>query len=179
MIAAIFPAVALGGFAYWAYRRGYNSAREDIPPVSNNTSTNLPSNVTEALGWPYWYGKGTPSTPWSDGKNGVDCSGFVQMALVRMGSLSATYSDRGAAALADDSDPIPVGSQQPGDMAYYPGHVALVASYPGSDGHSMVMCASGKATTLGNVENDKVKLYNTALYRGDFSTYMRLKPGKS
>lgn len=144
--------------------------------ASDTSECSLPANVLASLGWPYFFGKGTPATKWSDGPNGVDCSGYAQMVLVKLGLLSATAGDRGAAALADDSDPIAVGEQRAGDMAYYPGHVMIVAGNPGSDGHSPVIGASGgDKLTLGNNPNAKVKLFDSALYRGDFVTYMRLK----
>ena len=170
------PPVALIGLAYWAYSRGANSAKENVAATNDTTDSELSDSVMEALGWPYWFGKGAPSTPWSDGPNGVDCSGFVQMALVRLWLLSAKAGDRGAATLADESDPIAVGDQKPGDIAFYPGHVMLVAGYPGADGHSPVMGASGgRSYTLGNDENAKVKYFDSGLYRDDFVTYMRLK----
>ncbi len=182
-LAIMAAPLSLFGLALWAYRRGMNSATEDTSAMSDSDATkqsDLPSNVLESLGWPYYFGKGSPSTPWTDGPSGVDCSGFVQMALVRLGKLSPTYGDRGSAALADDSDPIEVGQQEPGDIAYYPGHVMLVASKPDkSTGHSAVIGASGgTSTTLGTNPEARVKMFSSAKYRKDFVTYMRLKEGK-
>lgn len=175
---ALIPLVALVSVAYWAYSRGVNSAKEDMKSTDNTYISDLPSDVLSSIGWPYYYGKGSPSTPWDDGKNGVDCSGYAQMVLVKLGKLSKSASDRGASKLADDSNPVSVGSQKTGDLAYYPGHVMVVAGPPGADGHSPVIGASGgNALTLGNDPNAKIKLFSTAKYRNDFVTYMRLKNG--
>ena len=166
--------IGIGAFAIYAFYRGANSDTESIPQMSTTTGTTLPADVMASLGWPYFFGKGGPSTPWLDGANGVDCSGYAQMVLVRLGILKATDSDRGARALADAFKPVAVGMQKIGDLAYYPGHVMVVAGPPGSDGHSPVIGASGGTeTTLGNNVNAKVKLFSTGKYRPDFVTYMR------
>ena len=185
------PLLGLGGVALlyvvvtnWG--RDANSAVELVPEVQNEWDlADIDPRLIQAIGWPYYYGKGGPSTPWPmDGKPvQVDCSGFAQMALVRLGKLSATAPDRSSAQLAADSDPVEVGEQQLGDLAYYPGHVAVVASAPGPSGHSKVLSASGGGrTTLGNDPNARVKVFSSALYRGTyplnkdgFVTYMRLK----
>lgn len=170
------PPVALLGLAYWAFSRGANSAKEDMGSSNNTSGASLSPDIMSSLGWPYYFGKGSPATKWADGKNGVDCSGYAQMVLVRLGKLVSTAGDRGAASLADDSNPVEIGDQQAGDLAYYPGHVMVVAGPPGSDGHSPVIGASGgRSYTLGNDPNAKVKYFDTALYRDDFVTYMRLK----
>lgn len=160
------------------------SVREDIEPYGGNavyqgidTYPELGDLIAEADGWTYWYGRGAPSTPWMDGAAGVDCNGFVQMALVRLGILSAAAPDRSARAMADACDPVPLGEQRAGDLAYYPGHTMLVAGPPGADGHSPVIGASGgRSTTKGDNPSARVKLFPTGAYRGDFATYMRLKP---
>lgn len=177
---ALAVGVPVGLLWWWAHDRGDGSELEDVEGEAVNGSTLIESSIraklSDAIGWPYFFGKGSPSTPWEDGPEGVDCSGFVQMALVRLGKLASTASDRGAATLADDSDPIAVGSQRAGDLAYYPGHVVLVVGSPGADGHSPVMSASGgTSTTFGDDPNARVKVFSTAEYRSDFVTYMRLR----
>lgn len=158
--------------AWWVTNRGDGSEREDRLPSDRSA----PDELEDSLGWPYSFGGGAPSTAWSKGWDGVDCAGYAQMALVRLGLLSSSASDRGARSLADDSDPLEVGEQEPGDLAYYPGHVMIVVSDPGSDGHSAVMGASGGTSiTFGDDPNAKVKAFSSALYRGDFVTYMRLR----
>ena len=172
----IFAIVALLAGATWAFRRGWNSAREDVFDTALNTDlVTLPDAIMSSLNWTYFYGSGSPSTPWSEGGAGVDCSGYAQMVLVKLGKLLSTATDRGALDLANASNPVAVGSQTVGDMAYYPGHVVIVASEPGKDGHSMVIGARGNPWDFGNNPDSKVKLYSSALYRSDFSTYMRLK----
>lgn len=134
--------------------------------------------VSDAYGWPYYWGKGAPSTPWTDGPQGVDCSGFVCMALVRLGKMSASTGDLSSRAIADRSDPVAVGNQRPGDIAYYPGHVMLVVGQPSDDydGHSAVMGASGgRSSTLGNDPNARVKVFPAGNYRSDFVTYGRFR----
>jgi len=165
-----------GGLAFYEYMRGRASLREDIDPATELPVGDLEAVVDTSLGWPYSYGKGSPGTPWSDGVNGVDCSGYVQMALVEIGYLDSSATDRSAAELADGSDPVALGDQQPGDIAYYPGHVMLVCGPPGEDGHSPVIGASGgTSSTHGDDPKAYVKVFDTGAYRGDFVTYMRLK----
>ena len=172
---ALILGVPLALVGWYVWNRGDNSAQDDTGPLSASQGAAAAGTLSGAIGWPYYFGRGAPSTPWDDGPLGVDCSGFAQMALVRLGILSSDATDRGARTLADDSDPVDVGSQSPGDLAYYPGHVAVVVGYPGTDGHSSVMCASGHATTFGDVEGEQVNVYSSALYRSDFVTYMRLR----
>lgn len=159
-------------------RGGTGSAREDSRPTASGAAglDGDAAELADSIGWPYWYGAGTPATPWADGAGGVDCSGYAQMALVRLGLLDPSAPDRSAASLADDSDPLEVGEQRPGDLAYYPGHVMVVASSPGGDGHSAVIGASGgHVYTFGNDPDARVKVFDSALYRDDFVTYMRLR----
>jgi len=166
-------AAAAAGGAWYVRQRGANSQREDM---AENQSVVCDPTLSTALGWPYWFGKGSPATVWESGANGVDCSGFAQMALVQLNRLSSSAADRGARTLADDSDPIELGQQQIGDLAYYPGHVMVVAGTPGPDGHSPVIGASGgTSSTMGNDENARVKLFSSGKYRSDFVTYMRLR----
>jgi cell wall-associated NlpC family hydrolase len=174
---ALILGIPVGLLASYLRERGYSSADADMRDVTGSTGylQDGAAVLADAIGWPYWYGQGSPATPWADGKNGVDCSGFAQMALVRMGLLASSAPDRGARSLADDSDPVAIGEQRPGDLAYYPGHVVVVVSRPGADGHSAILSASGHAYDLGNNPDARVKLYSTAAYRSDFSTYMRLR----
>tara|TARA_R110000868_G_scaffold50318_2_gene160911 strand:- start:317 stop:850 length:534 start_codon:yes stop_codon:yes gene_type:complete len=164
-------AAAAAGGAWWVRQRGANSAREDM---SEDLSVNCDPVLATALGWPYWFGKGSPATPWESGAEGVDCSGFAQMALVKLNLLSSSAPDRGARTLADQSEPIEIGQQQIGDLAYYPGHVMVVAGRAGVDGHSPVIGASGGGEfDLGNNPNARIKLFPTALYNTEFVCYMR------
>lgn len=173
--------VLAGGAVVWYYfdamADNQNSAEGmDTEVLTGSAASAVAGELADAIGWPYWYGQGGPSTPWANGSRGVDCSGFAQMALVRLGLLSSSAPDRSASALAYACDAVAVGEQVPGDLAYYPGHVAVVVGDPDLDGHSAVMSADGHATTRGDVASEHVKVHSTARYRGDFVTYMRLKP---
>jgi len=185
MPAAVFPALLLGGVAVYAYLRGRDEAddstREDDDEVTEYEGVTiydaLDDLIDTSLGWPYAWGGGSPSTPWTDGARGVDCSGYVQMCLVLLGILSDTSTRTNSLGLANGSDAVPVGQQRVGDFAYYPGHVMLVAGPPGPDGHSAVIGASGgDSSTHGDDPNARVKLFrNAATYRGDFVCYARIK----
>lgn len=171
------PILAIGGAAlaawWWKRTADDNSAKED---QAEQISSTCDPQLATALGWPYWYGEGSPSTPWEAGPQGVDCSGFAQMALVRLNLLASSAADRSALGLANGSDPIEVGLQQVGDLAYYPGHVMVVCAPPGADGHSPVIGSSGGyTTTKGDDPNARVKLFGSARYRDDFVTYCRLR----
>ena len=173
---AVILGVPLALLAWYVRARGDGSEREDESELGEGTAAAAADELADSLGWPYFFGGGSPATPWSEGSEGVDCAGYAQIALVHLGLLSSSAPDRGAASLADDSNPIDVGDQEPGDLAYYPGHVMVVISYPGSNGHSKVMGASGgTATTFGDDPGAYVKAFDSALYRGDFVTYMRLR----
>ena len=166
-------AAAATGAAWYVRQRGANSAREDM---AEDLSVTCDPVLATALGWPYWFGKGSPSTPWESGNQVVDCSGFAQMALVKLNLLSSSAADRGARTLADQSDPVELGQQRIGDLAYYPGHVMVVCGRAGPDGHSPVIGASGGGQfDLGNNPNARIKLFSTALYNSEFVTYMRLR----
>lgn len=145
------------------------------------------AKVGALLGAGYRWGGGTPSTTIAEAvETGVDCAGSVQVAEVALGNLSPSAPDRGAVDLANASDPVPVGSQRPGDIAVYRRrHVMLVVSYPRADigDHSHVFGASGGDQTTqgydpsapGYKSTARVKLYRTAKYRKDFLCYARLR----
>lgn len=133
--------------------------------------------IRDSLGWPYYWGRGDPSTPWEDGDLGVDCSGYTQMVLVKLGKLSPTAPDRNAYNLAMQSDAVPVGEQRPGDWAYYAGHAMIVAGPPGPDGHSPVIGASGGGSDdFGDNPNARIKMFrNAATYGPKLVSYCRIK----
>lgn len=179
---ALFAVLGGLGWLYWRRRDG-NSADEEIEPMDDDSGLFAPEcyALMDARGWPYYWNRGDPGTPWEDGPEGVDCSGFAQMALVKLGIMSDEEPDRSSAGLADVCDPVELGDQVPGDLAYYPGHVMVVISDPlaSQGGHSAVMGASGgERGTLGDNPKAYVKVFSTADYRDDFVTYMRW-PGDS
>ena len=159
---------------------------KNIP--DSNTSKNTEeyadidaSILDEAIGWPYYWSKGAPNTPWADGRKGVDCAGFVEMALVKLGLLSSSYQDRNVASLVADSVPIATGQQRVGDIGYYGKHVTIVCGPPGPDGHSPVLSAGGKGSgkaAKGNIETAKVSKKSRGNYWNAFQFYMRLKDDK-
>jgi cell wall-associated NlpC family hydrolase len=175
--------IGAAGWAAWNARKGKGvSAREDSREgtVSASADYGVADPLLDALGWLYTWG-GSPRT-WGDaeqlaraGRGVVDCSGFASLALVRMG-LRKSYKRYTALTLANASDPVAWGKQQPGDIAVYPGHVMIVLSRPRSDGDSKVIGASGGGSkTRGNDPNARVKVFDSARYRKDFMTFGRLK----
>lgn len=106
--------------------------------------------LLQAWGVPYSYGAGKPSDggreDWYTGARGIrggvgyDCSGFVQVAQVRLGLLSPAAADAATGGLWEKSDLV---KDQPrvGDMAFYgkerPTHVMLCL------GGGVVMGATG------------------------------------
>ena len=153
----------------------YVSSSQETEPQYDEPYSDL---LGDAIGAPYSWGGGSPSTPWDDIWEGVDCGGAVQMAQVRIGILDPNSEDMGAGAIADDCYPIEVGSQIPGDVAIYPGHVMLVYSEPRADkgGHSAVWGASGGDSTVhGDKPSACIKVFNTATYNNRFVCYGRRK----
>lgn len=183
MIPFLWP-IVIGGSAAAAWwhstkSRGVAEKGETVAAGSESDSAVCDSRLYDSLGWPYWYGKGSPSTPWSSGPLGVDCSGYAQMAMVRLGLLSSTAPDRGVATLSAEFAPVELGTQQVGDLALYNNsHVMVVCGSPrSSDGHSPVIGASsGGSLTFGQDPNARVKLFSSGLYWSSaFTTYMRPK----
>ena len=98
-------------------------------------------------------------------KSGGDCSGITGTVLVHAGIVSSEWpikyrrADDMRAASASDS--VAVGSQRPGDIACYNGHVTLVITDPIAelDGHSYVLSMSGgDSSTFGNNLNARAKI---------------------
>jgi len=135
------------------------------------------SILDDAIGWPFYWAKGSPNTPWADGKKGVDCSGFVEMALVKLGLLSRSAIDRNSHNLARAGIKINVGEQIVGDIAYYTkGHVAIVIGPAGPDGHSPIMGTTGGGKTVkGNDLASLVRTREKGDYRDDFGGYYRIR----
>ena len=101
------------------------------------------------------------------------------MALVKLGLIPPNTPDMASDTMRLKATPIPVGSQRPGDLAFYRGHVDVVATWPGRDGHSEVVGSQGgDKTTHGDKPTAKVKV-NKGGPRGGmtFLGYGRLKIG--
>lgn len=171
--------LALGAGLLWlaSRKRTDDSTREDdVPTDDDNQVDGSVSILATSIGWPYSWGMGGPSTPWELGYEGVDCSGYALMAAVVLGQIGADSPRYNAAEMADNCDPVAIGEQRPGDFAYYPGHVMVVCGWPGGDGHSAVIGASGGNSSVhGDNPNARVKVFDSALYNSKFVTYMRWK----
>lgn len=103
--------------------------RTPIPPVKAKVDTPVAdvavnvggSSIAEiainlaALPTPYVYGGGSLTT-------GIDCSHFVWEVFKRAG-INVPY--RNSAALKAWTNPIPASQRQPGDLVFWPGHVAI------------------------------------------------------
>jgi cell wall-associated NlpC family hydrolase len=113
-------------------------------------------DLMEAWGEAYSWGEGEPWTPWLNGEDGYDCSGFAQAALVRLGLLSAKSPDRSAYGLANVCDPIKPGDERLGDLAFYgsPVHHVMVVIAPGI----VLGARGGGSTTKGDDERAYVSL---------------------
>lgn len=186
---ALLPLVGLAAAAAYIVRRRKVAAVD----VDDDSRTEVEDEVTDydgivvydelreiieqSLGWPYYWGRGDPSTPWEDGELGVDCSGYTQMVLVRLGQLASSAPDRNAYNLAMASDAVPVGQQRAGDWAYYAGHAMIVAGPPGADGHSPVIGASGGGSDdYGDNPNARIKMFkNGGTYGPKLVSYCRVK----
>lgn len=195
----MMPLVIAGGlvgavllFGKGGGRRSGNSAREDDVEGSAGGNMGKAAVLTELLGAPYYWGghetdgadKDDSVTTWEEALAllragatgwGLDCSLFANLALVKL-RLWPAFKRKTAATLANDSNPVAWGEQRPGDLAYYPGHVMMVLTYPNAAGDSEVIGASGGgSTTFGNDPNARVKRFASAKYRSDFVTFMRPK----
>jgi len=141
-------------------------------------------DLLQAIGIPYAFGAGAPKDgtgTWPPdplplghgGGRGLDCSGFVQAALVHLGMLPATAPDRTAAALHDLAKPVPIEDARLGDLAFYgpPGRISHVTLCIGG---GLVMGANGGGNkTYGDVPSAFVKLDRIA-YRTDFKGVRRI-----
>lgn len=125
------------------------------------------ARILGTIGSPYWYGRGTPASPFESIRSGSDCSGFLQICMVLLGLIPSTLKDRGAAQLADDS--VQVKEPRLGDFAYYPGHVMLCLG-----GQWVIGATGGDKTTLGNDPKACVQIKRFD-YRPDFVCFCRLK----
>lgn len=133
------------------------------------------TSLLRCIGIRYWYGRGSPRTPWEEMRRGVDCSGFVSMALVRAGYYRTTEPDRRAtdsAANPKSLADICVATKVPkfGDIAIYPGHVMLCL-----DDRLVIGASGGTSTTLGDDPHACVDLHRFD-YRHDFVCFGTLRP---
>ena len=131
---------------------------KEMPNIRQELENKVRTLLAPALGWTYWWGRGNPATAWRNGPNGVDCSGFALMALVRLGLISPTTPDMASDTMRMQSTPIPTGQQRPGDLAFWNRHVEVVTGWPDASGHSRTIGASGgDSATFGNKPGAEVK----------------------
>jgi cell wall-associated NlpC family hydrolase len=98
------------------------AARPSIPaaPVAGGVGARIASNAAALAG-----GKRIPYVWGGKVATGLDCSGLVWEVLKRAG-LSVPYRSSGE--LKAWATPVPAGSERPGDLAFYPGHVMIVVA---------------------------------------------------
>lgn len=132
-------------------------------------------DLLRCVGIRYWYGRGTPRTPWERMRDGVDCSAYVAMSLVHAGVYSSSQPDRRATAstptLKSIAD-ICVETKAPqfADVAIYPGHVMFVL-----DEDLVIGASGGDSTTYGDNPKACVQLHRPD-YRKDFLCFGQLRP---
>lgn len=156
-----------------------DSAKEDLEdPVAYSSGGSRA--LLEAEGVPYSWAAGGPSASWpggGKGKNGGvgwDCSGFAQGALVRLGLLSPTATDRSAAGLYAASSP--ADGSQVGDLAFYGSSSSSVSHVMVGMGDGQVIGASGGGSkTNADDPNARVKVFSSPNYRSDFLGWRRIK----
>jgi len=98
------------------------AARASIPaaPAAGGVGGRIASNAAALAG-----GKRIPYVWGGKVATGLDCSGLVWEVLKRSG-LSVPYRSSGE--LKAWATPVPAGSERPGDLAFYPGHVMIVVA---------------------------------------------------
>lgn len=115
----------------------------------------------ESLGIPYYYGKGSASTPFPS--DGYDCSGFVLSLGSHVGLISSSYGDYSAAGLRSKVQAVDEVDLRIGDLVFYAdsaGNVCHVTYYVGNiNGVRYIIGAnSGNSQTHGDDSNARVKL---------------------
>ena len=95
--------------------------RLHVRPVAE-VETDVVAVARRYLGQPYVWG--------GNGARGVDCSGLVQMALAACGVDAPRDADQQEAALGEDVPIAEIAAWQgrPGDLLFWPGHVALLST---------------------------------------------------
>lgn len=136
--------------------------------------------LLKGYGIPYSWGAGRPSSQgWPIGVKGLkggiglDCSGFAQVALVRLGILHEGDPDRSAAGLWDAAKPIDTDAAQLGDLAFYGGHARITHVVVCLGGGVCIGANGGNSMTNGDDPRAFVQL-QPIRYRADFRGVRRL-----
>jgi hypothetical protein len=132
----------------------------------------------------YSWGGGHGRRTWPQGGPGTrggigwDCSGLTLAALEALLRWRWDGPRLNSKGIAYACEPIADGRQQPGDIAYYPGHVVVVVGWPDPrTGKTAVLSASGGEPDVnGDNPNAVVKVIPDADYRDDRITYARPRP---
>lgn len=155
----------------------------------SNAFDPLDPRVQDALrawGTPYSYGAGKPSVlGWPDGVPGIkkgigyDCSGLVQVILVRRGVLPEGEVDRTAQSLFDLAVPLALGEPPAfGDLCFYGksekdiSHVTLCIS------RTVCIGANGGTSKTNGDDPKAFVRIEPILYRSDFRGVRRVTPIK-
>jgi hypothetical protein len=129
----------------------------------------LEALVQPALGVRYVWSGGGANARYPEGglghilqprQRGWDCSGFTLGLLALLGALPWEWSTpRTSTGLRELCEPLAPGQQRPGDLAFYPGHVAVIATFPEQDGDSVIVEAGGgRSSTNGDDPRAVVRL---------------------
>lgn len=155
-----------------------------MSPLKLNIDDPVVLDLLRAFGIPYAFGAGEPKhgagawppdpLPVGHGNGrGLDCSGFVQAALVHIGKMKATEPDRTAASLWAFTKPIAPELAAVGDLAFY-GQAGNVRHVTLCLGGGVCLGANGGGTnTYGDKPGAFVKL-DRIRYREDFLGVRRI-----
>lgn len=181
-------AAAAGLFFALSKRSPSGSGREDEDALTD-LPPRFPAELVPLVGAPYSYGGGRAASAWPDGSPGdgggvgFDCSSLAWWAVAALSTEGATEDALGpletvhVGQLAERLSAANDGAQLfPGDIAVYgeswddPSHVAVIAT---SDG-AVITASGGGPSTNGDSPDARVKVFDSAAYRGDLLGYLVL-----
>ncbi len=148
----------------------------------------LEALVQPALGIRYVWSGGGANARYPEGslghvlqprRRGWDCSGFVLGLLALLGAVPWEWkTPRTSAGLRKLCAPVAWGQQRPGDLAFYEGHVVVIATAPDGKGDSVVVEAGGgRSTTNGDDPGAVVRIRGGIRQgRGGFLGLGRMHP---
>ena len=133
--------------------------------------------LLEALGARYWWGAGALSDGLSSWPRGpFDCSGFAQIALLKLGIVKPNaWGDLAAHDLAYACDPVALGHERLGDLVFY-GHPEHIGHVAVCIGNGMAIGANGGGPQTKGQDPRACVQVRPVVYRNDFVTIGRLKP---
>lgn len=132
------------------------------------------ARAKEAIGIPYsWGGASAGGKPFVWPPSVTDCSEFVSLMLARLCVVSHSMGRQTTSTMSANFDPVAVGQQRPGDVAFFYdyNHVELVVSEPDSTGHSVTIGArGGGSSTYGGDPDAYVKERSASSERASWGT---------